>query len=252
MAAVEDIAIERESTVRTVVAEPFYATVEAEAAEAEFLAVEPQATERRYGYRFVKRLFDIIFSCLALIILSPVFFVIAVIIKAGDGGPVIHKRQCMGRGKKLFFLYKFRTMVPDADDNPYKYLSPEQLELIKAGDKSDHDARITKSGKALRKFSLDELPQLLNITKGDMSLIGPRPITAEEYPTYTGIGEQQKLLSVRPGLTGYWQVHGRESLASSSDEAHAMQLHCANSIGFLFDIEIFLRTIVVLFKRTGK
>jgi lipopolysaccharide/colanic/teichoic acid biosynthesis glycosyltransferase len=205
------------------------------------------------GYCFVKRFFDIVFSVLVLVILSPVLLIIAVLIKTHDGSPVIYsKRCCMGRDGKPFPMYKFRTMALDADDNPHKYLSPKQIELLKIGDKSEHDARVTKFGQALRKASLDELPQLVNIIKGNMSLIGPRPVTACEYDTYTGIGEKQRLLSVRPGLTGYWQVYGRESHPFLSDEAHAMQLYCADHLGFVFDIKIFLHTIVVIFRRTGR
>ena len=132
-------------------------------------------------YKFIKRTFDIIISLLALILLSPFFLIIAVCIKAGDKGPALFGHKRIGRNGREFKLYKFRSMVTNAEELIDKF-TPEQLEEFKKNFKLEDDPRITKVGKFLRKTSLDELPQLWNILKGDMSIVGPRPVTEEETP----------------------------------------------------------------------
>ena len=132
-------------------------------------------------YRFIKRTFDIIVSILALIILSPFFIIIAACIKLGDRGPVFFGHRRIGRNGREFKLYKFRSMVTNAEEL-IKEFTPEQKEEFEKNFKLEDDPRITKVGKILRKTSLDELPQLWNILKGDMSIVGPRPVTEEETP----------------------------------------------------------------------
>lgn len=201
------------------------------------------------AYRFIKRTFDICASGLAMILLSWLFAIVAVLIKKDDGGPVIHVRKCVGYKKKPLDMYKFRTMVIDAD-NFEKYMSPEILELHLSGDKSFEDPRITKIGKKLRSTSLDELPQLMDVFLGKMSLIGPRPVVDREAEAYGD--EADILLSIRPGITGYWQIYGRKDLPFLSEEAMSQQLYYAKNCSLRLDVKLFFQTIKALFIRTGK
>ena len=159
-------------------------------------------------YGGVKRTFDFFISLIGIIILSPLFLIIMLAIKIDSKGPCffIHKR--IGKNGKTIGVYKFRSMVVNAEEL-LKKLTPEQEKEFRENFKMENDFRITKVGKILRKTSLDELPQLLNILKGDMSLVGPRPVINDELEKY---GEyKDKFLSVTPGLTGYWQANGRSN-----------------------------------------
>ncbi|MCC8104939.1 MAG: sugar transferase [Clostridiales bacterium] len=199
-------------------------------------------------YLALKRVFDILASGIGLILLSWLFFIIAIIIAVSEGFPVIHKRKCIGKDRKPFYMYKFRSMVLDSD-NLEKYMTPEQIKEYKELCKLDDDPRITKIGKFLRKTSLDELPQLLNVFLGDMSLIGPRPVVqseADEYGT-----DLDTLLSVRPGITGYWQVYGRGDKGYISIESKQQQLYYPVHCGILLDIKILLRTVYVVLSGKG-
>lgn len=198
-------------------------------------------------YRFVKRTFDIAASLFGLIILSPLFLVVAILIKAEDGGPVIHVRYCVGRNGKTYKMYKFRSMVVNADQIE-SFFSTELLNRYLSGEKLAYDPRITKIGALLRKTSIDELPQLMSVLKSDMSIIGPRPVIEREAQAY---GEQRELLlSVKPGITGYWQVNGRGT-PYLSNEAKNMQLYYARNAGFLLDLSIIKKTISVVLSRAG-
>lgn len=207
----------------------------------------PQKTG--WEYRATKRLFDIIISSLGLIISLPLTLPVAIAIKASDGGPVIHRRICLGQNGKTYVMYKFRTMVEDAD-NLERWLTAEQLEEYHAECKLEHDPRITKIGKFLRKTSIDELPQLLTILHGDMSLVGPRPVVASERHHYTD-EEFELLLTAKPGLTGYWQVNGRSDSTYESGKRQALELYYVANRSLAMDLKILFMTITVVVKGKG-
>lgn len=192
-------------------------------------------------YRFVKRTFDIISSFLALVLFSPVFLIIAIWIKADDKGPVIFKHNRVGRNGKVFGVYKFRSMKMGADKIE-DFLTPEQLEEYKKEFKLNNDPRITKVGRFLRKTSLDELPQLLNILKGEMSVIGPRPILEGEFKYYTE-AEKTVILKFKPGLTGYWQAYARNDATYETGKRQEMELYYAHNAGVWMDIKILFKTV---------
>src|SRR5947207_14434041 len=157
-------------------------------------------------YHISKRLLDITLSAIGIIGLLPIFLIIAICIKLDDGGEVLHFREIIGLNGRRFFALKFRTMIPNADE--YLARHPELMRKYRQNMKLANDPRITRVGKFLRKTSLDELPQLCNVLVGQMSLVGPRIIHPSELPRY---GEwAQKRLSVKPGVTGLWQVSRRQ------------------------------------------
>lgn len=178
--------------------------------------------------KVIKRLLDIILSGIALIILSPVFLILVVLIRVKLGSPVIFHQERPGKDEKIFTLCKFRTMTDERDENGQ--LLP------------DHE-RLTRFGKALRAASLDELPELWNIFKGDMSIIGPRPLLVSYLPYYT---EEERLRhSVRPGLTGLAQVSGRNFL--DWDRRLKKDVEYVKNLSFLMDIKVILMTVKVVF-----
>lgn len=197
-------------------------------------------------YRFFKRIFDVVMSVFALVLLSPVYLIIAIIIKCDSRGPVFYKHHRVGKNGKSFDMYKFRSMVPDADkklDELPDDLKKEFEENYKITD----DPRITKVGKFLRKTSLDELPQFLNVIKGDISLVGPRPIVEMELEKY---GENKdKFLSVIPGITGYWQANGRSDV--TYEKRMELELYYVDNASFWLDIVILFKTVFAVFKRDG-
>ena len=162
--------------------------------------------KRQSPYRYIKRFMDVILATIALVVLSPIFLIIAIAIKIESKGPVFFKHTRIGKNGKIIKLYKFRSMVINAEEL-IKSFTPEQMKEYKENYKLTNDPRITKIGKFLRKTSLDELPQLLNIIKGDLSIIGPRPVVTDELEKYGA--NTKKFLSVTPGLTGYWAANGR-------------------------------------------
>jgi len=209
----------------------------------------PIAAWKRAAYLAVKRFCDVTLSALALAALSPVFLIAAIAIKREDGGPVIHTRYCVGKNNSTFKMYKFRTMVVDADHES-KYLTPAQRLQLYQEQKVDNDPRITKTGRILRRTSLDELPQLVSILKGDMSIVGPRPIVAIECQHYER-EEIPLLLAVRPGLTGLWQVSGRSGCTYKSGERQKLELYYAQNASAMMDIYILLKTVGVVLKGIG-
>lgn len=197
----------------------------------------------------IKRVFDIFFSLIGLIIFSPLFFLIAYLIKREDGGPVFYRGVRIGQFGKPFRIYKFRTMVVDA-------------EKIGGPSTADDDPRITKIGKFIRKYKLDELPQLINVLKGEMSIVGPRP----EVPFYVNMftEEEKKILNVKPGITDWaslWNPDEGAILAGSSDPEKTymekirpiklkLQLKYVEERSFLTDLKIiFLTVLTVLTKK---
>ena len=189
--------------------------------------------------------FDIAASFFALLALSPVFFITAAAILLEDGGPVFFVQPRAGRDMEPFYMYKFRSMYRDADK--------KFQEMLKDNEQSGHafkikdDPRVTKVGKFIRKYSIDELPQLINILKGDMSIVGPRPILTfqmEECNEY----EKQRLI-VKPGLTCYWQVGGRADI--KWEEWVELDLKYIKDMGAWTDIKLILKTIPVIFHGDG-
>lgn len=193
-----------------------------------------------------KRLFDIVFSIVALIVLSPLFLVVAVIIKLDSLGPVFYQHRCCGKNGKLFNEHKFRTMVAGSDDYT-KYLSPEEQEQFRQDYKLENDPRVTHVGKFLRKSRIDEVPQFYNVLKGEMSFVGPRPVAEDEIWKYGDA--QHKLLSIKPGLTGYWQVKTRKG--TTYPQRVQMQLHYVDSFSLFMDIGIFFETFTVVISGEG-
>lgn len=182
--------------------------------------------------KYVKRLIDISISGIALIILSPILLIVAILVRTKLGSPVIFKQKRPGLNEKIFTMYKFRTMTSQKDANGE--LLPDEI-------------RLTSFGKMLRSTSLDELPELFNILKGDMSIIGPRPLLVEYLPLYNE--EQQRRHLVRPGLTGWAQVNGRNAI--SWIEKFKFDCQYVNNITFKQDLLIFFLTIKKVFVKEG-
>lgn len=197
-------------------------------------------------YDFIKRLFDIICSLLALIILSPVFIVLAVSVKATSKGPVFFAHKRVGKNGKPLKIYKFRSMVTNAEDL-IKQFTPEQKAEYEKNFKLENDPRVTKIGKFMRKTSLDELPQLFNILKGDISVVGPRPVMEIETEIYGNYRDM--LLSVKPGLTGFWAANGRS--CTTYTRRRAMEICYIRNRSLCFDLKIILKTITSVFKGEG-
>ena len=197
-------------------------------------------------YLFFKRIIDIVASFLGLVVLSWLFLIIGIIIKCTSKGPVFYGHKRVGKNGKIIKIWKFRSMVIDSS-NFEKYFTPEQMEEYKQNFKVKDDPRITKIGKFLRKTSLDELPQLINILVGQLSIVGPRPVLEEETQLY---GENRDLLlSIRPGLTGYWQANGRSN--TTYEERIKMELYYVKYRSAWMDIVILFKTIIGVFKGEG-
>lgn len=196
--------------------------------------------------KFFKRFIDIVLSFLGLVVLSPVFLVIAILVKTTSKGKVFFKHKRIGKNGKEIYIYKFRTMVENAEDLIKKF-TPEQMKEFKENFKLENDPRVTKIGNFLRKTSLDELPQLFNILKDDISIIGPRPVIEEELEKY-GMNKD-KFLSVTPGLTGYWAANGRSD--TTYEQRMEMELYYVDNISLKMDAKIFFKTILSVLKREG-
>ncbi len=194
----------------------------------------PMAPPNRSGLyqRVLKRPLDIVLSLLALIVFSPVVLVVAVLVRVKLGSPVLFRQERPGLHEKIFTMYKFRTMTDERDEN---------------GDLLPDSVRLTKFGKFLRSTSLDELPELFNIVKGDMSIVGPRPLLSRYLPYYT---EKERLRHiVRPGLSGLAQISGRNQLEWNG--RLAVDVEYVNKISFLLDIKIIVKTIQKALNREG-
>ena len=200
-------------------------------------------------YRTVKRILDVFFSILLTILLLPFFIVFSLIIFFTDFHNPIYLQKRVGKNGRHFKLIKFRTMKHDAEDFE-KYFTEEQLKLFNSEYKLEEDPRITPIGRVLRKFSIDEFPQFINVIAGQMSLIGPRPLTDDE--TYLYGENRDLLLSVRPGITGLWQVSGRNSLTYESGERQKCELEYVENFGFKMDMKVFFKTFKEIFSGGGK
>lgn len=201
---------------------------------------------KKTPYKVVKRIIDVVLSSIALVVLSPIFAIIALAIKLESKGPVFFKHTRIGKDGKIIKIYKFRSMVENAEDLIKKF-TPEQMKEYKENYKLTDDPRITKVGKILRKTSLDELPQLINIIKGELSIIGPRPVVQKELEKYGS--NAQKFLSVTPGLTGYWAANGRS--CTSYEKRMEMELFYVDNLSFKLDVKVFFKTIEAVIKREG-
>ena len=197
-------------------------------------------------YLFTKRMLDILGSLTGILLLSPIFLIVAICIKIEDPkGKIFFSQVRNGLHGKEFNIYKFRSMVHNAED---------LLEQLKSKNEMDgpvfkmkYDPRITKIGRIIRKTSIDELPQLFNILKGDMSLVGPRPIVDREIELF---GDKMKIVhSVRPGLTGYWAANGRSD--TTYEQRVEMEAYYAENFSLLLDIKIILKTIKSVIKKEG-
>ncbi|MEQ8198599.1 MAG: sugar transferase [Clostridiaceae bacterium] len=198
------------------------------------------------AYESVKRVLDIMISLFGLVLLSPLFLILIVVTKLDSKGPVFFAHKRIGYKGKTIGVYKFRSMVHNADE-VFKSFTSEQKEEFQKNFKLDDDPRITKIGEFLRKTSLDELPQLLNTLKGDMSIVGPRPIIQQEVEKYGEYAE--KLVSVVPGLTGYWQANGRSD--TTYDERVQMDMYYIDNRSFWLDIKILFKTFISVVKKEG-
>lgn len=193
--------------------------------------MEKARHKQSFYEKYVKRLLDIMISLTALIILSPIFLIVAVLVRIKLGSPVIFHQQRPGYCEKVFGLCKFRSMTDERDEN---------------GELLPDEVRLTKFGKALRATSLDELPELWNILKGDMSLIGPRPLLVKYLPLYNDFQKQRH--DVRPGLTGWAQVNGRNAI--SWEQRFEYDVEYVKNISFIMDLKILFQTVAVVFRHS--
>ena len=193
------------------------------------------------GYLFFKRFFDIILSLLGLICLSPVLIIVAIAIKLESEGPVLFSQDRVGKDGKTFKMYKMRSMVSNAEELKEKLL--KQNEMSGPMFKMKDDPRITKVGKFIRKTSIDEIPQLINIIKGDMSLVGPRPSLPKEVAEFEPWMYER--LVVKPGLTCYWQVMGRNNI--DFEDWMKLDIKYVRERNFFLDIKLIFKTFFVLF-----
>lgn len=207
--------------------------------------VDPRIECREIPYARLKRLFDIVVALLALIFLSPIILVAALLVRLTSPGPVIFRQVRVGKGGRYFWCYKFRSMCVDAEKK-----KQELLHLNEASGpvfKIKRDPRVTPVGAILRKLSIDELPQLINVLKGDMSIVGPRPPLPSEVEVYSDYALQR--LAVTPGLTCLWQVSGRSNI--SFERWVELDLAYIETMSFLTDLLILLRTIPAVLTGSG-
>ena len=206
-------------------------------------SVEIRKTHR--GYEFTKRAIDFFGAIIGLTLLSPIILLVAIAIKLESKGPIIFVQTRVGINGKCFKMYKFRSMIENAEELKSKLI--EKNEMSGPMFKIKNDPRITKIGKFIRKTSIDELPQLINVLQGDLSLVGPRPIVEKEISKYGHYAD--KFFSVIPGVTGYWQCHGRSD--TSYKERIEMDMYYIDNKSILFDIKIMFKTIISVIKKEG-
>ena len=211
----------------------------------ERLKVNPAKVNDRPFYHVVKRLFDIVASACGLILLSPLFLFLVIKIRSEDGGPAFYSQERIGKDEKPFKMWKFRSMIVDADKMLDKL--EDQNEIDGAMFKIKDDPRVTRIGHVIRKYSLDELPQLWNVLIGDMSLVGPRPPLPSEVEEYTNYDKQR--LTVMPGCTGLWQVTRRSE--ADFDEMVWLDIVYINHSGAWEDLKLIIKTVLVMVHPNG-
>ena len=211
--------------------------------------VQESPSVKQRCYAFVKRAFDIVASAAALIILSPIMLIAAILVYVDDPGKVFYGHVRIGKNGKPFKMWKFRSMYMNAD-KMINLLTPEQAKQYYTEFKIDNDPRITKIGNFLRKTSLDELPQLFNVLCNDMSLVGPRPLIESEIQTYYE-DTHDVLLAVKPGITGYWQAYARNNATYQSGKRQKMEMYYVRNASLWLDIKILFKTVVSVIKKDG-
>jgi lipopolysaccharide/colanic/teichoic acid biosynthesis glycosyltransferase len=207
-------------------------------------AFYPHKSSQLNSSRIAKRAFDIFFSLLVLALGCPVYLILAVCVYISSPGPIFFSHQRVGRNRRSFGCIKFRTMVPNADKKLRELLekSPQMRQEFEETFKLKNDPRITWIGKFLRVSSLDELPQFVNVLKGEMSVVGPRPLVKDELPRY---GEEiDYVLSVKPGVTGLWQVSGRNDI--SYEDRVKLDVSYVKKRSLALDIKLVIRTVGVM------
>lgn len=209
--------------------------------EGKQLGFEKESSMEFSFYEVIKRLIDIVCSFLGVLVLSPLFIIIAIIIKMTSKGPVFFSQKRVGKNGKEFDMYKFRSMVVNAEELKEKLAAKNEMSgpMFKMKD----DPRVTKVGKFIRKTSIDELPQLWNVLKGDMSLVGPRPSLPKEVAQFEDW--MYKRLEVKPGLTCYWQVSGRNNI--DFEDWMKLDIRYVEERNFWIDIKLIFKTVGVLF-----
>lgn len=208
--------------------------------------IDAERLNRQYFYRGIKRLFDVVASSIGVVVISPVLLIIAICIKVDDPhGPVFYTQTRVGKDGHEFKIIKFRSMVSNADELLAKL--QDQNEVDGAMFKMKDDPRITRVGRVIRKYSLDELPQLINVVSGSMSIVGPRPPLVSEVEQYTEYDKQRLL--VTPGATGMWQVGGRNDV--DFDEMVRLDLTYIQNRSVWLDLKIMLETVKVMIKPNG-
>ena len=191
----------------------------------------------------LKRVLDSLLALCGLLVLWPVFVIIAAAIKIDDPGPVFFSQKRVGKNGKLFRIYKFRSMYMDAEERKKELMAQNEMQGLMF--KMKDDPRITKVGKFIRKTSIDELPQFINVLKGDMSLVGTRPPTVNEFRQYQG--HHKRRLSMKPGITGMWQAYGR-STVTDFEEIVKMDLDYIDHWSLGLDMKILCRTVAAVFQ----
>lgn len=205
---------------------------------------------KTYIFLGAKRLFDIIVALIGCIALLPLMLIVKLCnVISGDLNPIFYKQKRIGKNGKFIYIYKFRSMVPNADEILKELLekSPERKKEWEENQKFEHDPRITKIGNILRKTSLDEVPQMINVLKGDMSLIGPRPLIEGELDLHNGNHELYE--SVRPGITGWWACNGRS--ATTYEERLKLEYYYVQNMSLKLDIKCIIKTVLAVIKKDG-
>lgn len=217
--------------------------------EAEGPVLVPEHADRLLAYRFVKRVFDIAFSLCAVVLgFLPTLLLCLIIRLESPGSPIYRQLRVGYRGRSLR-IFKLRTMVADSDDVE-KHLSPQQLEQWIHERKVDGDPRITRVGSFLRRTSLDEFPQFLNVLSGQMSIVGPRPVVADELTAYGA--NTDIFLSMKPGITGWWQVQARNDATYEDGSRQDLELYYVRNASLALDAKVFFGTFKAMFGRTGR
>ncbi len=194
--------------------------------------------ERQVLYLTIKRCFDVVLASIMLVLLSPLMLLLFVLIRLSSKGPAIYRHRRVGKGGKPLYILKFRSMVDGADRMIDSFSAVQREEWLQ-NYRLDDDPRVTRIGRVLRACKMDELPQLVNVIRGELSMVGPRPITEEELKLY---GENRdKFLSITPGLTGYWQAYAGNDC--SYEERMRMELYYVDNANLLWDIRILLVTV---------
>lgn len=203
----------------------------------------------RTMYFFIKRLFDVLMAIIGIIAMIPIALIVKIsYMLTGDFDSIFYKQKRIGKNGKIIYIFKYRTMIPDADKVLKELLKkPKYKKEWKSHHKLSNDPRITKMGRILRKSSLDEFPQFINVLKGDLSIIGPRPLVEGELDEHNGNHEIYE--SVKPGITGWWAANGRSAI--DYENRLKLEYYYAKNCNIILDIKCVLLTILIVLQRTG-